>query len=220
MKIFGWTMQRTSSLVQLDEARSEAEYLNTFRAVMREAHELATSIPDATAVLKPEICHTISNRERVVWRIPRPKGDYVFMRADRYPNEDVNTDRWLVYVSAQQFYFWWRWSAEANPSKLNLPESNKNRPPIFSKIEDDYKYSLQYHWKEGVENPTVLPKVHWDSENGIDFTDGMTRTMWLVRNGIAAFPVETTEAEASGLHALAGYVELKPRRLMDLWAQE
>ena len=188
--------------------------------MMAEAYELSGQVPAATTQLKPEICRASSGNKVVVWIVRRSVGEPVFMRADRFPNENINGNRWVVYAEARKLYFWWRWSAEIDPSRMNLEEDRKNRPPVFSKIEDDYKYGKQRHWTKSAENPTVLPKIHWNASKGVDFTEGMTRTMWLIRNGAAIFPIETTESEAPGLNAFVGYGELKPQRLSDLWTSD
>ena len=218
MEIFGWIFYKKSTLKKIDEAWDKSEYIRNFCSIMEEANELAEKIPASTAALRPTICAN-SKDNRIIWQIPRLNRDAVFMRADRETNEELNLDRWVVYVSARQFYFWWRWSAKADPSRLSMQIENKNRPPIFDRIEEDHKYINQNHWKDGIDNPTVLPSVSWSAEKGIDFHDGITRTMWLIRNGAAIFPIETTMEGAVYLHNLVGYSEMKPENLLELWSQ-
>lgn len=218
MEFFGWTLRRSTALTKENDDREKAARHALFQQAMQEALELAGQVPAASAHLKPSIWPSASGTKTVVWLVRREGRAPVFMQAySGHKNENENRDRWVVFVDAQRLYLWWRWSVLSNPERKQLAERNHNRPPVFAEIEDDYKYPQQIQWSEGIKNPTWLPTLNWSAELGILFADGRTRTMWLVRNGAAVFPIEAPSADAHSLHALVGYDELKPQRLMDLW---
>lgn len=182
---------------------------------MQEVLAVAGRVPAACDALKPVI-HSAS-RERVVWSVPRQQQEPVYVRADRATKSDLSK-RWIVYVKARDFYAWWRWSGLYVWRTSHFPEDNHFRPPAFNKIKDYYKIENQTHWKEGLKNPSVLPEVAFREDGGLHFAGGMTRTMWLVENGAAVFPVEAVNGfgEARMLHDKVGYAEVPPVPLSDL----
>lgn len=78
----------------------------------------------------------------------------------------------------------------------------------------DYKFeSAKDGFSHGIENPVPLANIGVHpprGENGctsVAFTNGITRTIWLLANGASAFPIECSAAEAAALHAAAGIEE-------------
>ena len=59
----------------------------------------------------------------------------------------------------------------------------------------------------GAKNPVPLAKVYGSGSEAapaVDFTDGITRTLWLLVNGAPAFPVECRRQKAEALSCAAG----------------
>ena len=63
-------------------------------------------------------------------------------------------------------------------------------------------------FSEGQQNPVPLALVHtrpWEGFNFVGFTNGITRTMWLLSNHAESFPVSLNQLhEAEFLNQLAG----------------
>jgi len=55
-------------------------------------------------------------------------------------------------------------------------------------------------------NPVPLAEVGFSDREGraVGFTNGITRTMWLLVQGASSFPVECSTAEAARMAALVG----------------
>lgn len=77
---------------------------------------------------------------------------------------------------------------------------------------------------QGERNPVPLALVscnrfHGESRPSIGFTNGITRTLWLLANGAPMFPVECGIRDGwSALHELAGARARPPQLLADLTA--
>ncbi len=214
--MFGWRLYRDDDLQDLQDRVAEGAAMDAYFAAMQEVLAIAEKVPAACEDLKPAV-HSL-DESRIVWSVPRLGQEPVYVRADRDAPREMSK-RWIVFVKARDFYAWWRWSGFYVWPSSSLPETNRFRPPAFGKISDYYKYDDQTHWIEGLENPSVLSEVAFREDDGLSFSDGMTRTMWLVANGAAIFPVETVngEAEALRMHGRVGYAEVPPVPLSDLF---
>lgn len=153
------------------------------------------------------------------------------MRAER-PN--YNADRKaVVEVDAERFLALWR---QPLSSHRDIALGDANIWP------SDYKY----HWAEegfagGAENPVPLAEVSCGRATSdlteshphffffrkqvviarkglpwLGFTNGITRTIWLLANGATVFPVECALDEAAELQQLAGLPDGRPVALSEL----
>lgn len=169
--------------------------------------------------------------ECAVFRVPTATRGDVFMRAER-PN--YNADRKaVVEVDAARFLALWR---QPLSSHSDIASGNP------ASWQSDYKY----HWAEdgfasGADNPVPLAVVScgratsdiietrphlWFFKKKVviaqkgtpwlGFTDGITRTIWLLANGAPVFPVECALDEAEALQQLAGVQGGRPVLLSDL----
>lgn len=169
--------------------------------------------------------------ECAVFRVPTAKRGDVFMRAER-PN--YNADRKaVVEVDAARFLALWR---QPLSSHSDIASGDPASWP------SDYKY----HWAEdgfasGSENPVPLATVSCGRATSdliekrphflifkknvviapkgspwLGFTDGITRTIWLLANGATVFPVECALDEAEELQQMAGVHGGRPMVLSDL----
>ncbi len=155
-----------------------------------------------------------------IFRVPtRDRGD-VFMRIGRTNYE--NDRRAVVEVDAEKFLDLWRrdpYGAHADVSRGNLATWIKDRK--FSGAEDGFA--------DGVRNPVPLADVccemhiaqmplyrsrfllfrnrvgyERDDIAHVSFTDGITRTIWLLTHGARVFPVMCRASDAPLLQQLAG----------------
>lgn len=166
-----------------------------------------------------------------VFCIPTAKKGAVFMRAER-PN--YNADRKaVVEVEAERFLALWRQPLSSN---RDIALGDPSTWP------SDYKYK----WAEdgfagGAESPVPLAEVSCGRATSdlierrrhlffftkevviarkglpwLGFTNGITRTIWLLANGAKAFPVECELNEAAMLQELAGVPGGRPVVLSEL----
>ncbi len=135
---------------------------------------------------------------RAVWSIELEDGRQAFMSARRYPH--MNDSTFVVEVDADRFYYHWLRSSAQTGGHCKLRED----------MPADYKYAqAEDGFSSGVENPVPLAEVNaWTAEDGTDhigFSNGITRSFWLLSKGAKSFPVETNHPEsAQKLHELAG----------------
>lgn len=96
--------------------------------------------------------------------------------------------------------------------------------PIFRLPPGAADYKLKYAIEGfacGLENPVPLAEVGVDGAGGVGFTNGITRTLWLLVHRAAAFPVECRTACSSSLNILAGATVCRPRTVQELtWSDE
>lgn len=166
-----------------------------------------------------------------VFRIPTARKGDVFMRAER---TNYNAERKaVVEVDAERFLDLWR---QPLSSHRDIATGNASTWP------SDYKY----RWAEdgfagGEENPVPLAEVSCGRSTSdlierrrhlffftkqvviarkglpwLGFTNGITRTIWLLANGAKVFPVECALDEADELQKLAGVPGGRPVVLSEL----
>lgn len=144
-------------------------------------------------------------RNRLVWDIPLVNGEHGFMCADR--TNYLNDERFVVLVDCIKFYQFWRQSRQSH-----CPEySNMWRDRKYADAEEGFSASLR--------SPAPLAEVSAyprDGQPGVYFTNGITRTIWLIANGAKAFPVGIHGAdEATFLSQYAGSIP-KPCSVQEL----
>lgn len=135
----------------------------------------------------------------------------VFMRVD---DSNYNSDsRWVVFVDAARFLAAWC---------LTPGERGELGRQGLSGWLQDYKFAeAEDGFSKGRTNPVplALPGIRPLSEGGplcVDFTNGITRTMWLLAAGAKAFPVECRSNTVDELHSLAGIPEMPPMTVQNL----
>lgn len=156
--------------------------------------------------------------QAVVFQIPTSRGE-VFMYEQR--SNYMNAERAVVEVNSKKFLQLWREPFSSHPE---VACGNPTTWPNDSKF-----HWPDGHFAEGLKNPVPLAQVSvrivtiktpiwrrkWyfhKSLSGVDttespslnFTDGVTRTIWLLTFGAKSFPVQCSTAEAPLLQKLVG----------------
>lgn len=175
----------------------------------------------------------VGREPRIVFTVPLPEREPVFMSMNisEYGRDNFG----IVIVDAQKFLDLWR----ADPR-------GPHRDVAYGTLEtwpNDYKYSRAVEgFSEGRENPVPLADVAYGAATQkyvsykflrfgrterqeqveyVAFTNGITRTIWLLTNGCAAFPVKcgmssardlflAAAAEGTSFHSLAELAEVTP----------
>jgi hypothetical protein len=135
---------------------------------------------------------------RLLWCLPVPGKPDAFMRLDA---GQADHDRFVVPVNAKAFNRLWL------AGGLNSPE----RPDGCLLRKDMSRDSKYRHAVEGFaagrDSPVPLANVVLERGRtpSVRFNDGVTRTLWLLANNVAAFPVLVAgEDNAKALAKLAG----------------
>lgn len=113
---------------------------------------------------------------RCVWKIQADKDAYMCVERTPFHNDR----RYIVVVEGAKFYQLWRRSPLPVVQVRNL-------------MTLDYKYrALDENFGNSASSPIPLAQVSCyprDGRDGVYFTDGLTRTLWLLANHAKAFPV-------------------------------
>lgn len=147
-----------------------------------------------------------------IFRVPTAKVGDVYMRIDQtaYRNEH----RAVVVVDAEKFVKAWQAAPYHREPLAFTDESGWRKDYKFDRAEQGFAH--------GIENPVPLAFIGvFTSENapiGVGFTNGITRTIWLLANGAKAFPIECSIDEAHALHADAGVPDIPVVTVHDLLA--
>lgn len=151
----------------------------------------------------------------VVFTVPLSNRPPVFMSMEVTEN---NRDKsGVVIVDSEKFLELWR----NDPHSIHRSEANGN-PQTWP---HDRKYmSAADGFSHGFENPVPLAyishgistrtifsyrflcfrkSVHREQFHHVDFTNGITRTIWLLTQGCPAFPIECEMPGARDLHLVA-----------------
>ena len=162
---------------------------------------------------------TIYHKQAAVFRVPTEQRGYVYLRVNRSNHQ--NDMRAVVEVDAARFLALWR---QEHSSHENVARGTPATWP------NDYKFHhAEDGFKQGEENPVPLAEVNcfmieikrtiWLKQfwfikkfGGVEsinmpvlgFTNGVTRTIWLLTAGAPVFPVECSKREATLLQELAG----------------
>lgn len=139
-----------------------------------------------------------------VYAVPTQERGTVYMRV----NGDEKTS--VVVVDSVRFLALWRLSGEplAQKSQLEWKEDYK--------IEDAEK-----GFTAGKNNPVPVIHVSFEIQKPhgqmqVGFSDGYTRTIWLLTHGAAAFPVKCKNDTAHALYTAAGVQYSRPVTTKDL----
>jgi len=164
-------------------------HLKLLRQYLRVQQELKR-YNDAPPVATKPLPKIISNHKRgVVWQIPVPDQSDVFMCLPIYAGERY----FVVYVSGIDFYRAWLATGIGDSQSCRLKRDMPN----------DYKFHHAVSgFSHGYDNPVPIADVAPSMYGGklrIWFTDGITRTFWLLANDVPNFPVMCNGWEAAKL---------------------
>lgn len=124
-------------------------------------------------------------------------------------------DHFVVHVSTNAFHRLWL--------ETTLRGNGRNAPcPLREHMCRDYKFSrAELGFSHGIDNPVPIAEVSgYRDGSGINvaFINGVTRSLWLIANGVASFPVKCySQEEANLIHAAAGCAEA-PVMLKEIFA--
>lgn len=130
-----------------------------------------------------------------VFRVATAGGD-VFLYESGDNQRGAN--RAVVEVDAARFLAAWRHPRSSHPEVAHR---------TVAEWRQDYKYvSINDAFQCSKACPLALPELGLRSrtEPCIGFTDGVTRTLWLLANGAHVFPVTCSLSAAATPHAVAG----------------
>lgn len=153
-----------------------------------------------------------------VYRVRTAKAGDVLMRVDR--TNYRNDQRAVVVVNAGRFHEAWKasgsqrqvvtrnWLSRLLSWRASEPEDRESLPYLsLEAMARDRKFAdAEKGFQENQSNPVPLAEVGFSDREGraVDFTNGITRTMWLLVQGAKSFPVECRAAEAARMAALVG----------------
>lgn len=138
---------------------------------------------------------------KAVWRVSIPNCEPRFMSVS---SGAIDHEFFVVHLDAARFYHAW---LKASPA---ITRRRSSDCICRSKMPSDYKYKWAVDgFSHGVNNPVPLAEagahVGTSGRLRLDFTNGVTRTFWLLANRCPAFPVEVYgEESAHLLHQAAG----------------
>ncbi|MDF7788471.1 hypothetical protein P4910_23775 [Pantoea stewartii] len=107
------------------------------------------------------------------------------------------SEKWVVIVRKRPFLN--AWARSGDEPQLSTGDETLWR--------NDYKFlRAEKGFLQGIHNPVPLAlcDAHYEIEGGLPvlhtgFTDGLTRTIWLLANGAESFPVSVTSEESARL---------------------
>lgn len=172
------------------------------------------------AMNNPSVLHLggtfLHGEAAAVFRVGTSKAGDVLMRVDR--TDYRNDQRAVVVVDAARLQNAWKASSKKPEKKgllarlkLMLNGSAATETSLAHLSLDEMAQDRKFcHAVNGfascMESPVPLALVGFVDRTGtgIDFTNGITRTMWLLVNGARAFPIECSTSEAQRLSDTAG----------------
>ena len=168
--------------------------LERIRSSIARASEIRNLERQVAASPRAKACniHQLGH-ERAVWCVPVPH------QANRYMSASaghIGTEMFVVHVDADAFYLAWLRCDEQCVLRSQMPR--------------DYKYAYAVDgFAQGNSNPVPLAEVAaWNDKRGrthIGFTNGITRSFWLISNVAPSFPVQVYGRESAELlHSTAG----------------
>lgn len=136
--------------------------------------------------------------EYLIFEVPLPSQNPVYMsfRLNEYNRENSG----IVIVDSRRFLDLWR----RDPFQMHVDLANGN--PTTWPNDEKYEHAVT-GFSFGNENPVPLALVSCEQHKSIEYmaiTNGITRTIWLLTNACAAFPVECSASNMNKLHKAAG----------------
>ncbi len=151
----------------------------------------------------------------IVFEVPLMDGRVIYMSPRK--TAALNEKRCVVIVDAKKFLDLWR--IEPNSGHYEIANGN---PETWR---NDKKYpNAELGFSQGRNNPVPLAEVAFFKagsinlcQNHVRFTDGVTRTIWLLANGCQEFPVECLlSGDAEGLYEAAGAVGTSLKTIVEI----
>lgn len=138
---------------------------------------------------------SLAGRNYDVYQVPLPGRSPVFMSFARMPPPHVHA---VVVVDSFKFLALWK----------NQPGNGKNGFAFGNPASwrSDRKFDdAESGFSKGLDNPVPLADCSCMIERGVPYVSvsGVTRTIWLLANGCAAFPIQCSASEAGLLASLA-----------------
>lgn len=190
--------------------RDRVDHRADMIAMTAEVLAIADRMPAPSADMAPVVVENC--KSRIIWSVPLSGRDPVYMTAAR--SNYRNDRRFVVFVKARHFYAHWRAALMLDPARRYGGGDVRGAPQRFEDIERDRKYAGQDRiWAKGLDAPVPLAKPVCNEYQHVDFTDGITRTLWLIRNGAAIFPVEAGWHDYEALHELVGVEDMPPESI-------
>ena len=127
-----------------------------------------------------------SGRDRyIIFRMKTRDQKAVYMRYPQHFENIANQENMIVIVEAQKFLPLWQRSPYAVDQNACAGDESKWRK--------DYKFHLAENgFAKSMDSPIPLADVNVhikDGEISCSLNDGMTRTLWLLANGVEEFPI-------------------------------
>lgn len=176
---------------------------DTFRARLRylqEIRRIEAAIESAPA--PPTPARLVDVRDgKAVWRIVLPGREDQYMKVEGRGTED----RYVVHVDADAFYL-----AMMRATSSLRTSSYGDTCMAREDMHQDYKFEKAvagFASSQTSPVPLAKPAIGRDAQGrlAITFTDGITRTYWLLASGCSSFPVEmSSRSEARLLADQAG----------------
>lgn len=140
--------------------------------------------------------------EYIIWEIDTAAKTHMKLEA--------RSNNYIVYIDAQKFYLnWLKSSIKGFDSIFSCP--------LLKDMPNDRKYSDAVNgFSHGKINPVPLAHPNTGKHGLISFTDGITRTLYLLYNQASSFPVASySEENAQFLNKHFGLTQ-KPLTTKDL----
>lgn len=131
------------------------------------------------------------HRRGIVWRVPVPGQSDVFMCLPNYAGQS----NFVVHVNGLAFYRAW----------LALPVTHYQSCPLKPDMPKDRKFKHAAScFGAGIDSPVPIADVGPWVDQGIfkvSFTDGITRSLWLLAHDVPTFPVLCSDLDSASLLA-------------------
>lgn len=156
--------------------RYRQEKIREYNRLIRNKKILSPPPPKRVGV---ERLHGIE--EYIIWEIDTSIKTYMKLEA--------RSDIYIIYIDAQKFYLnWLKSSIKGSDSRFSCP------------LLKDMPHDRKYHdavkgFSHGKTNPVPLALPDTKEHGLISFTDGITRTLYLLYNQAPSFPVASYEEE-------------------------
>lgn len=176
-------------------------YIGQLNYAVRRYLELRRLDKSSSNRQSPVECKLVSVSYRTaLWCVPIPGQSDVFMSTC---SAAIDDEFFVVHVDTEAFYRHWLAGAPLNGKRRSADCKLRCEMP------SDYKYEGAVRgFSHGQTNPVPLADAGaWlDGKKArIGFTNGITRTFWLISNRAPAFPIQVHgEESAKLLHKIAG----------------
>ncbi|RZU28918.1 plasmid fertility inhibition factor family protein [Edaphobacter modestus] len=169
---------------------AKLNFLQRLRSFQSFKQKLVEVIEPSTSQPFPEVVELTYHH--CVWKIEAEQEAFMIVRRTPFNNES----RFVVIVDGEKFYKLWRSTPETSCApRIQMPL--------------DYRYAHAVEgFSAGLKNPVPLAEVNFSpshGKKGVSFTNGTTRTLWLLAHRAKAFPILLgSESSSQELHRLAG----------------